>query len=303
MIIPQARSSPMVRFAVLLALLVALTALASCQRESAREASAPAAGQSGRPNIVLIQTDDQDAASIAYMPRLQALLVQKGLTFANAFVTYPLCCPSRASLLTGQYPHNHQNLWNLPPLGGFKKFYDEGREASTIATWLQTGGYRTALFGKYLNGYPANAGSLYTPPGWSEWAAMLDNVSTRGYFNYWQVEDSQGVYYGDRPEEYQTDVLANKVVSFIERAEADDNQPFFVYFAPFAPHSDRADNGPPIPAPRHRDAFADLKAPRTPSFYEADMSDKPRAWQQLRIPTGETPFLDHLYRSRLRSLL
>ena len=239
----------MPRFAVLLVLLAALTVVASWQRAWAREASAPETGQTGRPNIVLIQTDDQDAASIAYMPRLQALLVQEGLTFSNAFVTYPLCCPSRASLLTGQYPHNHQNLWNAPPLGGFKKFYDEGREASTIATWLQAGGYRTALFGKYLNGYPANTGS-YTPPGWSEWAAQLDSGSTRGYFNYWQVEDGGTRFYGDRPEEYQTDVLANKVVSFIERAEADDDQPFFVYFAPFAPHSDRADNGPPI---RRRD--------------------------------------------------
>src|SRR5215217_6754416 len=234
MMILRTHSIPMPRFAVLLALVVALTALASCQRESARQASAAEAAQSGRPNIVLILTDDQEAASIAYMPRLQALLVQQGLTFANAFVTYPLCCPSRASILTGQYPHNHHNLWNLPPLGGFKRFYEEGREASTIATWLQAGGYRTALFGKYLNIYPANAGA-YTPPGWSEWTAMVDSVSTRAYFNYWQVEDGQMVFYGDQPEEYQTDVLANKVVSFIERAEADDDQPFFVYFAPFAP--------------------------------------------------------------------
>src|SRR5215208_3316194 len=138
-------------------------------RTHAREAPASEAGQAGQPNIILILTDDQEAASIAYMPRLQALLVQQGLTFAKAFVTYPLCCPSRASILTGQYPHNHQVLHNAPPLGGFQRFRDVGHERSTIATWLQASGYRTGLFGKYLNGYPADT-PTHVPPGWSAWS-------------------------------------------------------------------------------------------------------------------------------------
>src|SRR5205823_5735846 len=106
---------------------------------------------STRPNILFILTDDQDVPTMAYLPRVQVLLVNQGLTFSNMFVTYSVCCPSRASILTGQYPHNHDNLFNAPPLGGFVKFRDQGREASTIATWLQADGYRTALAGKYLN--------------------------------------------------------------------------------------------------------------------------------------------------------
>src|SRR5688500_11625953 len=92
------------------------------------------AGPPDRPNIVYIVADDLDAQSIAYMPRLQSLLVDQGLTFANAFVTTSVCCPSQTSMLTGKYAHNHQIKFNIPPLGGFQKFKDMGGESSTIAT-------------------------------------------------------------------------------------------------------------------------------------------------------------------------
>ncbi|MEA3337019.1 MAG: sulfatase-like hydrolase/transferase [Chloroflexota bacterium] len=109
-----------------------------------------------RANIVLLLTDDQDLrlGSLDVMPRLEDLIANQGMTFANAFVPISLCCPARVSLLTGQYAHNHQNYYNLPPLGGFQKFHDNGQEETTIAVTLEDAGYQTALIGKYLNNYP-----------------------------------------------------------------------------------------------------------------------------------------------------
>ena len=109
------------------------------------------------------------------MPRVQELLGEQGVTFENAFVTNPVCCPSNVSILTGQYSHNHQILHNVPPLGGFQKFVNmrtDGDPATqgdenTLATWLDDAGYLTGRVGKYLVGYPD--GSTYIPPGWDEW--------------------------------------------------------------------------------------------------------------------------------------
>src|ERR687894_577099 len=120
-----------------------------------------------RPNVILILTDDLDAASISHMPNLRSLLIERGTTFENAFVTDSLCCPSRATILRGQYAHNHEILSNESPHGGFEKFRALGHEDSTVATWLQSGDYRTVLFGKYMNGYD----TTYVPPGWDEWYA------------------------------------------------------------------------------------------------------------------------------------
>ena len=128
-------------------------------------ASAPkrvAGAVPGRPNIVYIVTDDMDAASLAYMPRVRSLVADQGATFRNAFCTTSVCCPSQVSMLTGKYAHNTQILFNIPPLGGFQKFVDLGGEESTIATWLRDAGYRTGRVGKYLVGYPI--GSTHVPP-------------------------------------------------------------------------------------------------------------------------------------------
>src|ERR687891_2256675 len=104
-----------------------------------------------RPNIVFVLSDDEDRGIHAYMPRVKALIEDQGATFENFFVTYPLCCPSRASILRGQYAHNTKILGNDLPWGGFKKFRASGLEMSTIATWLQDAGYHTAKIGKYMN--------------------------------------------------------------------------------------------------------------------------------------------------------
>src|ERR687896_1853330 len=115
-----------------------------------------------RPNIIMILTDDLDAGSISHMPNLRTLLIERGTTFENAFVTDPLCCPSRATILRGQYAHNHEILGNEPPHGGFERFRVLGLGRSTVATWLRDESYRTVLIGKYMNSYYGTR----VPVGW-----------------------------------------------------------------------------------------------------------------------------------------
>jgi arylsulfatase A-like enzyme len=253
------------------------------------------AASAKRPNILFILTDDLDAASIAYMPKLQALLADQGTSFANFFVNVSLCCPSRSSILRGQYAQNTEIFGNSPPDGGFAKFHELGREDSTIATWLQAAGYRTMLAGKYLNGYPQGVEPTYIPPGWSEWYSPAKGNPYSEY-NYTLNENGKLVAYKSQPEDYGTDVYARKTIDFIQRASKD-SQPFFVYLATYAPH------GPATPAPRHANLFPDAQAPRTPAFNEPDVSDKP---QYIRDRPRLTPralaSLDQAYRKRLQSL-
>src|SRR5918995_5123350 len=252
------------------------------------------------PNIVVINTDDLDARSVACMPHVQSLLAQDGVTFANAFATTPLCCPSRASLLRGQYAHSHGVLSNAGDNGGFPAFYHLGDEDSTVATWLQDAGYRTALFGKYLNRYPRGAAESHVPPGWDEWSAFASSDVNEGgayYSGYALNENGTIVRYGQQPSDYSTDVLTAKAIDFVDRTAAAGN-PFFLYIAPYAPH------GPSTPASRHTGAFADVRAPRVPSFEEADVSDKP-AWVQAlpALDGDQIALIDDHYQRRLRSLL
>jgi arylsulfatase A-like enzyme len=270
-----------------------------------------------KPNFIVILTDDLDTKSAEFMPRLTALLAKPGTTFTNYFVTDSLCCPSRASLLRGQYPHNHQVLSNHPPEGSFEKFYKLGEEQSTIATWLQAAGYRTVLLGKYLNAYigkePVDAPSrwdgwyervkdyvegkpLYVPPGWDEWYASINHHTK--YFHYQLNENGRAVSYGRGAHEYETDVLAAKTVDFIARTGAKGKQPFFIYLAPAAPHT------PAVPAPRHAEEFPRATAPETASFNEANLSGKP-AWLQAKplLSAEDILDIDRLYRRRLQSML
>lgn len=255
-----------------------------------------AAPVASRPNIILVLTDDLDAKSITYMPQLKAQLADQGLTFASYFVTTALCCPSRSSILRGQYVHNHQVFTNTPPGGGFGKFYGLGHEQSTVATWLHAAGYRTGLMGKYLNGYPDRSAPTYVPPGWDEWDSPVRG-GAYGNFNYTMNENGRLVEYGNRPDDYLTDVLARKAADFV-RTSSQDERSFFLYLATYAPHA------PATPAPRHQSAFAGVRAPRPPSFNETDVSDKP-AWVRNRpgLTDEEVARIDAQYRQRLRSLL
>jgi arylsulfatase A-like enzyme len=234
-----------------------------------------------RPNIVLILTDDQRWDTVSFMPTVQRDLVGKGVTFANGFVTNPLCCPSRASILTGSYSHTTRVYRNRDLLGGFASFRDE----STIATWLDSAGYDTALIGKYLNRYPGS----YVPPGWDRWVALRPP----GYYRYGFDIDGEDFPLTDRAT-YSTDFLRREAVSFISTATG----PFFLYFAPYGPHP------PATPATRHSSAFADLPRWRPPSYNERDVADKPRwvravpRWNAVRRQSVDT-----LRRKQLQSLL
>jgi N-acetylglucosamine-6-sulfatase len=262
-----ARRCPRLR-TLILALAMLLAAPITAAMQEASPAASPAVTPSAeRPNVVLIVTDDLDARSVEAMPAVRSLLHEQGVRFTNAFASTPLCCPARVSILRGQYVHNHGVLSNGGPYGGFTTFRRRGGEDSTVATWLQAAGYRTALLGKYLNGYPEEADPTYVPPGWDEWYAFAGGTSGF-YADYELNENGRLVPYGSAPGDYSTDVLSAKATEFIERTTTAD-QPFFLYLAPYAPHAPR------LPAPRHADTFADVQVPRSPAFNEADVSDKP----------------------------
>jgi N-acetylglucosamine-6-sulfatase len=213
----------------------------------------------GLPNVVVILTDDHRWDQIDRMPILQSELVGKGTDFRNAFLTNALCCPSRATYLTGTYSHTNGVYTNGGKHGGFARF----RDSSTVATWLDAAGYRTGYVGKYFNLYK-NAG--YIPPGWDTWHAF---VGTPGYFNYTLTHDGVAQSYGSAASDYSTDVLARSADAFIR--SADPGAPLFLYFAPYAPH------GPLTPAPRYSTALSDFVGIRPPNLNEPDVSDKP-AW-------------------------
>ena len=247
-----------------------------------------------RPNIILVLTDDLDMTVFDKMPGREELLTERGTTFNNSYVSLALCCPARTALLRGQYAHNTGVYTNKAPGGGFEAVKSRGLEASTMATWLKGGGYRTILLGKYLNGYPGSAGPTYIPPGWSEWHASVNGMK---FFDYDLNENGQIKHYGDRPADYLTDVLSRKSNNFIERRAAD-GQPFFMYIATYAPH------GPATPAPRHAARFPNAQAPRTASYDEADVSDKPEWVQSHPLLTGnQGNQMDALFRKRRQSML
>jgi N-acetylglucosamine-6-sulfatase len=257
-----------------------------------------AAAPAGAPNILLVLTDDQDVQSgmLAYMPHLQQLLVGQGTLFSNYLVPLSLCCPSRTTILRGQYPHNTGVLTNALPNGGFEIAYSNNVEASTIATLLHGAGYRTALFGKYLNGYPNTATPAYIPPGWDEWYSATAG-NPYGEYNYTLNENGAQVMYGSTAADYGTDVYYNKAVDFIQRAASKPSQPIFLYFAVYAPHE------PYTPAPRHAALFPNVNAPHFPSFNEPDVSGKPLYISSKPLLTqSEINGIDDDYRNRLRSL-
>jgi N-acetylglucosamine-6-sulfatase len=243
------------------ALLLAFLAVATCAGATAPGAPAAAAP----PNIVLILSDDQRWDTLWGMPTVEEALASNGVTFANSFVVNPLCCPSRASLLTGRYSHSTGVYLNRPPHGGFARFDDR----QTIATVLHTAGYETALFGKYLNDYgtgPTDA--AYVAPGWDRWSVFLGGPR---YYDYRVTDDGNVLRFGHRASDYSTAVLARKAVQFVRKAHS----PFFVALAPYAPHE------PAIPPPGYGDAFAHFSWWRPPSFNERDLSDKPAYIRRL----------------------
>jgi arylsulfatase A-like enzyme len=257
---------------------------------SLRAATVAAVG--GPPDMVLIVTDDQRWDSLWAMPKLQELVAARGVTFTNGFNTNPFCCPARASILKGAYSHGTRVYQNSGKYGPFPAFVD----TSTIATWLDGVGYRTALIGKYFNGY-TTARAEYVPPGWDRWVAFAASSSGGGaYYDYDLSVDGSVVHHGSLATEYSTDVLAGHAESFVRSTPSDAS--LFLMFTPYAPHQ------PATVAPRHAKAFPGLPLHRPPSYDEADVSDKPAYIQKLSpMSASTTSRLDTLRLRQLRSVL
>ena len=241
------------------------------------------------PNIVFVLTDDLSMNLLQFMPHV--LQMQKnGATFANYFVTDSLCCPSRSSIFTGCFPHNTGVYKNQGEDGGYDAFMNRGNDRRTFATALSAAGYRTAMMGKYLNGYKPPE----HPPaaGWSVW-----NVAGNGYpeFHYAMNQNGSVRRYGTKPSDYMTDVLSELAVQFIKKSGG---QPFVIEVATFAPHS------PYVAAPRDSGAFPGLKAPRTLAYDVAPNANTPR-WlsNQPALTTSDQALIDQDFRKRAQSVL
>lgn len=268
-------------FLLLLPLLLAMTGSAASER----------------PNVLLILTDDQTLESMRVLEKTLRLLGQEGTTFASAFVSYPICCPSRATVLTGQYAHNHGVMGNRPPEGGYGRL----DHSNTLPVWLREAGYETAHVGKYLNGYTGPE----VPAGWSRWFGLSD-PSTYRMYDYTVIDGGRPVHYGESADDYQTDVLAARAEEIL-RDFIHSGDPFFLSVAPVAPHQERSDDAgrgtPPRPAPRHAGRFA--REPLPPGgFDEADVQDKPPHIRKLpRLSEAKRASILRTYRSQLESLL
>ncbi|GAB6985255.1 sulfatase family protein [Nocardioides pyridinolyticus] len=231
-------------------------------------AVALSAAADARPNILLVVTDDQREGTVtpAIMPNVHREFDRRGFRFTRAFVTNPWCCPSRASILTGQYSHTN-GVWTVGPPAGITAWFPH--EDSTLATWLHQAGYRTGIVGKYLNGYGKPAVPAYKPPGWGTTAivADLDYQDSSGYFDY-DIFDGTGlVHYGSEPSDYSTRVLTDRALGFL--APSSTAQPWFLYLAYTSPH------GPAVHDPVDEDAARGVSYPMPPNVCEQDVSDKP----------------------------
>src|SRR5215208_108690 len=246
----------------------------------------------GKPNFVFILTDDMRKDDLRYMPKTRALLGAQGMQFEKAFVSLPVCCPSRATIMRGQYAHNTgvwSNGYNGNPNGGWQGYVNHGNEQDNVATRLHDAGYRTGLFGKYLNLYSGTT----VPPGWDDWFAKLTEHEV---FNYYVNDNGTKKFFGNNAGDYSTDVLSTETQSFIDASVAT-GKPFFAYVAPEPPHE------PAIPAPRHEHAFDGVKVPRQPSFNESNVNDKPPLIQSLPLlsPT-QIAEIDAHHERRVESL-
>jgi N-acetylglucosamine-6-sulfatase len=266
--------------------------------------AAPAAHAT--PNVVVIETDDQTVESMKVMDNVNSLIGDHGTTFSNSFVNFSLCCPSRATFLTGQYAHNHGVISNAPPDGGFPRF-ESLHGDNNLAVWLQDAGYYTALVGKHLNRY---ANDPLIPPGWSEWYAS-SYPSDQAVYDYTLNENGTLVHYGTDVADFKQDVFTSKAVDFVER-RAPNAQPFFLWLTYTAPHISTEPNpNPPFgcdnaakPAPRHASAFGAEPLPQTPDFNEEDVSDKPAKIRNLPLLSqDQISDIQRKYRCELGSLL
>ncbi|XP_030827907.1 N-acetylglucosamine-6-sulfatase isoform X5 [Strongylocentrotus purpuratus] len=257
-----------------------------------------AQAQHSKPNIVFILTDDQDVTMDAISPMTNTLnmLGKQGMTFTNMFTSSPLCCPSRSSILTGNYIHNHGAMNNSIQGNCSSVAWQQGPEKKTFATYLNKAGYRTFFAGKYLNQYGQKevGGLAHIPPGWDDWIALkLNSV----YYNYsLSVNGKEEVHGDDYHKDYLTDLINNRSMEFLQKQSV--SSPFFMMMSTPACHS------PFDSAPQYMSHFTDKKAPRGPSF-NVHSADKHWLIRRAANPMSNASitYLDDSFRKRWRTLL
>jgi N-acetylglucosamine-6-sulfatase len=232
------------------------------------------------PNVVVIITDDQAKGTLDAMPNVRNLIRDRGVTLETGIIPTSICCPSRSALLSGKLAHTTGVYENTGYNGGWPTFNGSGAEADTFATALDAAGYRTAMIGKYLNGY-ALADDSYVPPGWDTFRAIQDDtgqpsLAAGAYYNYTLHGTGPDVFYGDRPADYSTDVLTDHAVDFIQSTPAD--QPFLLYYSTSGGHA------PFTPAPRHQGTWNDEPLP--PSVTQLT-SQRPTFWPDTLLGYGQ----------------
>ncbi len=318
----------------------------------AAQARPATAAKDGRPNILVIMTDDQALTDVAKMPNVQRLLAAQGTTFADAIDSFPLCCPARATFITGQYAHNHGVGGNFYPYG----WYGMKDRGNILPAWLQKAGYRTALIGKWLNGYGAVDAHGEVPTGFDIWRGLLD-VSAYDYYNFvmnlngalktWgdanfarklvefanveviPIDPNNALatvlgklrevfgpppytYFGaQNPQDYSPDVTG-KITEDLVQAERNSTKPFFIWWAPAAPHREDVattllgrTGRDPRPAPRYADKLSGYTLPRPPNFNEADFAGKPSNMRDFAplLADAQIQQLQLDYEGRIGSLL
>jgi arylsulfatase A-like enzyme len=237
----------------------------------------PAGAQEARPNVLVIVTDDQRATgTFGVMPDLLSWLMGGGTTFTAAFSSTPLCCPSRATLFSGRYAHNHQVRTNSDAL--------QLDQSGTVQRYLHEAGYRTAIFGKYMNSWPLDD----PPPHFDVWATFSKGVPGGYYEGTWNVGGSLRTI-----STYSTDYISNRAVGFMRNREGTDDQPWLLYLTPFAPHM------PAIAEPAYHDAPVPSWS-RSPAMREADRRDKP---PYVRARTVSVDTVRAMRLAQLRSLM
>ena len=251
--------------------------------------SGVASDASGKPNLLVVVTDDQPYYTIPYTKAVASHIRDQGITFSPyAYVSTPICGPARATLLTGKWSHNTGLTGTTHPYA-YRQLHTSGYESDTIATRLKKAGYVTFFGGKYQNGYDGKA----KPPGWNAWFAMVEPVNKKDYFRY--RSNSQIRRY-DRSRHNETEVLSERAQGFV-RSHASSSQPWFAYVCPHAPH------GPYFPASKHADEFERKSLRDVASIHEKSLADKPK-WVRGEAPYTRTERRANTeeYRGKLREL-
>ncbi|KAJ3066138.1 hypothetical protein HDU98_010542 [Podochytrium sp. JEL0797] len=279
-------------------------------------ASAALAAAAAKPNIIFLLTDDQDARmnSLDFMPNLQKYLVDEGTKFEKHFVTTALCCPSRVSILKGQFAHNTNFTDVGPPTGGYDLFLERNLDEEALPVWLQRAGYSTHYIGKFINGYGVT-NFKHLPDGWDTFEPLVNPWIYNFYHSVFAFNGEEPKHY---PGIHQSDVIREKALAILDNATQDD-KPFFLYLSPVAPHTEILFNPgqkkstelkgaeirmtETIPADRHKDLFPDEIIPRVPSFNSANVTGKPKFIAELPLLSDDVvDTLDHWHRQRLRNL-